>query len=52
MTASEIVFGLLLAVAGMLIVSGVWMIAEPAGRICAGILGAGWAWLMFAEVDK
>lgn len=42
----------LLVVAGALAVTGVAMLSEPAAWILAGLLLAGWAVLMLAEVGE
>lgn len=51
MTAREWTLAALLAVAIGLIVAGVADFSDEAAKIAAGVLLAGWAWLVLGEVE-
>jgi hypothetical protein len=50
-SAREIVFAAILAGACALIISGVWILSEAAGRITGGLLIAGWSWLVLSDTE-
>lgn len=49
MTAREIALGVLLAIAAGFLVAAASTISEGLMYLAAGVLLAGWAWLMFGE---
>lgn len=49
MTAREIALGVLLAIAAGFLVAAASTIGAGVMYLAAGVLLAGWAWLMFAE---
>lgn len=44
-----IVLACLLAVAAVLVAAGAWVLHPAAGLAAAGVLLAGWAWLVLAD---
>lgn len=47
----EQILAVLLALAAVLVFIGVRMFSPAAGFIAAGVLAAGWSWLLFGEVE-
>ncbi len=45
----ELIFAVLLAAAGALIVLGFFDMYRPAGFVSAGVLLGGWSWLVLAD---
>lgn len=49
MTVRVVVFAVLLAAAGGLVVAGAWRLDESFGLVVAGVLLAGWSWLILSD---
>lgn len=52
MPVREWIFAVLLVVAGGFVVTGVSAWSSAAAWVAAGVLLAGWSWLVLGEVDR